>query len=68
MIDQYLVADDPEWVQIAIKVVKKKSSGRKYDNMDIFEISKITRFMGARGFMPRQIQKAIDLSNKVDLD
>jgi len=68
MIDQYLVADDPEWVQIAIKVVKKKSSGCKYDNMDIFEISKITRFMEARGFMPRQIQKAIDLSNKVDLD
>jgi len=55
-------------VQIAIKVVKKKGSGRKYDKVDIFEISKITRFMEARGFMPRQIQKAIDLSNKVDLD
>ena len=68
MIDQHLVADDPEWVQIAVKVVEKKSSGRKYDNMDLFERSKITRFMEARGFMPRQIQKAIDLSNKVDLD
>ncbi len=68
MIDQYLVADDPEWVELAVKVVEKKSSGRKYDNMDIFERSKIARFMEARGFMPRQIQKAIDISNKVDLD
>ena len=62
MIDQHLVADDPEWVQIAVKVVEKKSSGRKYDNMDLFERSKITRFMERRGFMPHQIQKAIDLS------
>ena len=68
LIDQYLVADDPEWVELAVKVVEKKSSGRKYDNMDIFERSKITRFMEGRGFMPRQIQKAIDLSNKVDLE
>ena len=68
MIDQYLVADDPEWVEIAVKVVKKKSSERKYDKIDIFERSKITRFMEGRGFMPRQIQTAIDLSNKVDLE
>ena len=68
MIDQHLVADDPEWVQIAVKVVKKKSSRCKCDNMNIFERSKITRFMEGRGFMPRQIQKAIDLSNKVDLE
>ena len=68
MIDQYLVADDPEWVQIAIKVVKKKSSGRKCDNLNIFERSKITRFMEGRGFMLRQIQKAIDLSNNMDLE
>ena len=68
MIDQHLVADDPEWVQIAVKVVEKKSSGRKYDNMDIFERSKIKRFMEGRGFMPRQIQEAIDLSNRVDLE
>ena len=67
-IDQYLVVDDPEWVEIAVKVVKKKSSERKYDNIDIFERSKITRFMEGRGFMPRQIQTAIDLSNKVDLE
>ena len=68
MIDQHLLADDPEWVQIAVKVVKKKSSRRKCNNMNIFERSKITRFMEGRGFMPRQIQKAIDLSNKVDLE
>ena len=68
MIDQYLVADDPEWVEIAVKVVKKKSSERKYDKIDIFERSKITRFMEGRGFMPRQIQKAIDISNNVDLE
>ena len=67
-IDQYLVLDDPEWVEIAVKVVKKKSSGSKYDNIDIFERSKITRFMEGRGFMPRQIQEAIDLSNRVDLE
>ena len=67
-IDQHLVADDPEWVEIAVKVVKKKRSGRKYDNIDIFERSKITRFMEGRGFMPRQIQKAIDLSNNMDLE
>ena len=67
-IDHHLIADDPEWVEIAVKVVKKKSSGRKYDNIDIFERSKITRFMEGRGFMPRQIQKAIDLSNNVDLE
>ena len=68
MIDQHLLADDPEWVQIAVKVVKKKNSRRKCNNMNIFERSKITRFMEGRGFMPRQIQKAIDLSNKVDLE
>ena len=67
-IDQYLVVDDPEWVEIAVKLVKKKSAGRKYDNIDIFERSKITRFMEGRGFMPRQIQKAIDISNNVDLE
>ena len=67
-IDQYLVVDDPEWVEIAVKVVKKKSAGRKYGNIDIFERSKITRFMEGRGFMPRQIQKAIDLSNNMDLE
>ena len=67
-IDQYLVVDDPEWVEIAVKVVKKKSSERKYHNIGIFERSKITRFMEGRGFMPRQIQKAIDLSNNVDLE
>ena len=68
IIDQHLVADNPEWVQIALKVVEKKSSGRKYDNMDIFERSKIKRFMEGRGFMPRQIKKAIDLSNDVDFE
>ena len=67
-IDQYLVVDDPEWVEIAVKLVKKKSAGRKYDNIDIFERSKITRFMEGRGFMPRQIQKAIKLSNNVHLE
>ena len=67
-IDQYLVVDDPEWVEIAVKVIKKRSAGRKYGNIGIFERSKITRFMEGRGFMPRQIQKAIDLSNNVDLE
>ena len=67
-IDQYLVVDDPEWVEIAVKLVKKKSAGRKYDNIDIFERSKITRFMEGRGSMPRQIQKAIKLTNNVHLE
>ena len=62
------MVDDPEWVEIAVKVIKKRSAGRKYGNIGIFERSKITRFMEGRGFMPREIQKAIDLSNNVDLE
>ena len=66
-IDQLLVADDPEWVEIAVEVVKKKRLGHLYNAIDISERSKITRFMERRGFMPHQIQKAIDLSIRVDL-
>ena len=67
-IDEHLVADDPEWIEIAVKVVRKKRFGRKYDDINIFERSKITRFMEGRGFFTHQIQKAIDLSNSVDLE
>jgi len=67
-INQHLVADDPEWIEIAVEVVRKKSSGRKYDDINISERSKITRFMEGRGFFPHQIQKAIDLSNRMDLE
>ena len=67
-IAEHLVVDDPEWIEIAVKVVRIKRFGRKYDDIDIFERSKITRFMEGRGFFTHQIQKAIDLSNSVDLE
>ena len=65
-IDKQLAPDDPEWVEIAVKVIGKRRSGRESDHIDIFERSKITRFMEGRGFMLHQIQKAIDLSNRAD--
>ena len=65
-IDRQLVPDDPEWIEIAVNVIRKKRSGRESDHIDIFERLKITRFMKGRGFMPYQIQKALDLSNRVD--
>ena len=65
-IDKQLAPDDPEWVEIAVNVIRKKRSGRKAYHIDIYERSKIIRFMEGRGFMIHQIQKAIELSNRVD--
>ena len=65
-IDKQLAPDDPEWIEIAVNVIGKKRSGCESDHIDMFERSKITRFMEGRGFMPYQIKKAIDLSNRVD--
>ena len=65
-IDKQMAPDDPEWVEIAVNVIRKKRSGRESSHIDISERSKIARFMEGRGFMPYQIQKAIDLSNRAD--
>ncbi len=59
-INKYLVSDDPEWVELAINVIRKKRGERGSLGMNSLERSKIIRFMEGRGFFISQINQAID--------
>ena len=58
-VDKYLVFDDPEWVELAINVIRKKRRAHKSLEISSLEKSKITRFMESRGFSLSQIHQAI---------
>ena len=59
-INKYLVSDDPEWVELAINVIRKKRGERESLVMNSVERSKIIRFMEGRGFSISQIHQAIE--------
>ena len=59
-VDKYLVFDDPEWIDLAINVIRKRRRQHKSLEMSSLEKSKITRFMESRGFSLSQIHQAID--------
>ena len=60
-INKQLCPDDPDWVEIAANVLRRKMKAENTTGIEKSEIYKLTRFMENRGFSVSQIKDAFKL-------
>ena len=60
-INKQLCPDDPDWVNIATDVLRRKMKAKNTTGIEKSEIYKLTRFMENRGFSVSQIKDAFKL-------